>query len=79
VGTAAGAAEVPTRRFRLADTAGAVLSAAVLLGAGYGLGEAYDEAGPWLTAAGVAVLAAVVVLLGRSLRHGGSGGSPRAT
>lgn len=69
VGAAAGAAEVPTRRFLLADAAGAALSMAVLLGAGYLLGETYEEAGPWLTAAGVAVLAAVALWLGRTLRR----------
>jgi membrane-associated protein len=67
VGAAAGAAQVPTKRFLLADTAGALLSIAVLLGLGFLLEEAYDEAGPWLTAAGAAVLAAGAVVLSRSV------------
>jgi membrane protein DedA with SNARE-associated domain len=71
VGAAAGGAEVPTRKFLLADTAGAVLSLAVLLGLGYALEETYDKAGPWLTAGGVAVLVVAVVLLGRSLKKAG--------
>lgn len=68
VGAAAGAAEVSTKRFLVADTAGALLSVAVLLGVGFLLEGAYDEAGPWLTVAGVAVLAAGAIVLGRALR-----------
>ena len=71
VGAAAGAAEVPTRRFLLADTAGALVSVAVLLGLGFVLEDAYEQAGPWLTAAGAAVLLAAVVLLGRALKSAG--------
>jgi membrane-associated protein len=71
VGAAAGAASVATRRFLLADAAGALVSLAVLLGLGYVLEGAYDEAGPWLTGAGVAVLAAGVVVLGRALKQAG--------
>jgi len=56
---------------RLADAAGALASLAVLLGLGFVLEEAYDEAGPWLTAAGAVVLAAGAVLLGRSLKRAG--------
>lgn len=67
VGAAAGVSGVPTRAFLLADAAGALLSGAVLVAVGYGLGEAYDEAGTWVTAAGVVVLGAVVVVLGRTL------------
>jgi membrane protein DedA with SNARE-associated domain len=67
VAAAAGASSVSTRRFLLADTAGALLSLGLLVTGGYVLGEAYEDAGPWVTAAGVVVLAAVVVVLGRSL------------
>jgi membrane protein DedA with SNARE-associated domain len=71
VAAAAGGAEQPTRAFVLADSAGALLSMVILLAAGFGLGEAYDDAGPWVAAAGVAVLGAAVVLLGRSLKQAG--------
>jgi membrane protein DedA with SNARE-associated domain len=71
VGAAAGASDVPTRRFLAADGAGALVSLVALLGAGYLLEDAYDVAGPWFTAAGVAVLALVALLLGRSLRSAG--------
>ena len=64
---AAGAAGVPWRRFVIADTAGALVSLALVLGLGYALGEAYDEGGAWVTVGGVAVLVAGAVLLGRAL------------
>ena len=72
---AAGASGVPFKEFAIADGAGAILSMAALFGIGYGLGHAYDEAGPWITGAGVLVLAALLVVLGRSLVRSGSGGT----
>ena len=72
---AAGASEVPWREFVVADTAGALLSMSALLGAGYLLGEAYDDAGPWVTVVGAVVLAALLFWLGRSLTRSGSGGT----
>ena len=67
VAAAAGASGVSTRDFLIADTAGALLSLGLLVSSGYLLGEAYDEAGPWVTLAGAVVLAVVVVVLGRTL------------
>jgi membrane-associated protein len=72
---AAGASGVPPRQFLPADAAGALVSMGVLLGLGYLLGEAYEAAGPWITAAGVLVLAALLVVLGRALLRSGSGGT----
>ncbi len=72
---AAGACGVPFREFVVADAAGAILSMLALFGIGYGLGEAYDEAGPWITGAGVLALAVLLVVLGRSLLRSGSGGT----
>ena len=72
---AAGASGVSWREFVVADTAGALVSMGALLGVGYALGEAYDEAGPWVTAVGALVLAALLVVLGRSLLRSGSGGT----
>jgi membrane protein DedA with SNARE-associated domain len=69
---AAGSAGVPWRTFVVADTAGALTSLAIALGVGYSLGAAYEEAGPWLTAGGVAVLVVLAVLVGRSLLRDGS-------
>lgn len=64
---AAGSAGVSWRRFLIADTAGALVSLALILGLGYGLGEAYDEGGVWVTAGGVVALVAAAVVLGRAL------------
>lgn len=68
VAAAAGASEMPVRRFLVADAIGALLSFVVMVGAGFALGEAYDEAGPWVTAAGVAALLGLAVLVGQRLR-----------
>lgn len=68
VAAAAGASDMPVKKFLLADAAGAALSFAVVVGAGYALGEAYEHAGPWLTAVGVVALAALAVVFGRRLR-----------
>jgi membrane protein DedA with SNARE-associated domain len=72
---AAGACGVSFREFVVADAAGAILSMLALFGIGYGLGEAYDEAGPWVTGAGALVLAVLLVVLGRALLRSGSGGT----
>jgi len=64
---AAGSAGVPWRTFLVADTAGALVSLTASLAIGYGLGEAYEEAGIWLTVAGGLALAALAVLVGRAL------------
>jgi membrane protein DedA with SNARE-associated domain len=68
VGAAAGSSRMGSREFVRADAAGAALSLVEVVGAGYVLGEAYEEAGPWLTASGVVALAVALVLLGRALR-----------
>jgi membrane protein DedA with SNARE-associated domain len=64
---AAGASGVDIRRFLLIDTAGALTSLALMLGLGWVLDDAYESAGPWLTALGVAAIAAVGVIIGRAL------------
>jgi membrane protein DedA with SNARE-associated domain len=69
VAAGAGVSKMPARRFLLADGLGGVLSFVEVVGAGYALGEAYEEAGPWLTGAGVVVLAVAAVLFGRWLRR----------
>lgn len=40
----------------------------MLMGAGFMLGSAYDDAGPWFTALGAVVLLGVLTILGRKLR-----------
>ena len=71
---AAGSAGVSWKEFLLADTAGALVSLTALLAIGYGLEETYEEAGVWVTVAGVVVLAVLAVVVGRALS---SGRSPR--
>jgi membrane protein DedA with SNARE-associated domain len=70
VAAAAGSAEVPFSRFVLADIAGSAASLAMLLGAGYFLGEAREAAGPWLTAVGAVAVLGLLVVLGRQLSGG---------
>ena len=44
------------------------MSAILLVTAGYTLGEAYEQAGPWFTALGAAIIVGLLFLLGRTLR-----------
>lgn len=69
IGAAAGASNVRSRKFFPADGVGALLSIAEVVGAGYILGETYDKSKPWITLAGVAVLAGLLVLIGWYLRR----------
>lgn len=68
---AAGASGMAPAKFVPSDALGASLSIAEVVVAGYVLGEAYEEAGPWLTGVGVAVLVGLMVLVGRWLRREG--------
>jgi membrane protein DedA with SNARE-associated domain len=68
VAAAAGAAGMEPRRFIPIDLLGGLVSIAYTVGAGYALGEAYERAGPWLTAVGVVAMAAFAYILGRSLK-----------
>lgn len=67
VAAAAGSADVPVRTFLLADTAGAVVSTTGMLLAGYLLGEAYEDAGPWFTVLGAVALLTILTILGKRL------------
>lgn len=69
VAATAGASPMRSRDFLVADGGGALLSLVEVVGAGMLLGEAYKEAGPWLTGAGVVVLLAMMWLAGRWLRR----------
>jgi membrane protein DedA with SNARE-associated domain len=68
VAAAAGAAGMEPRRFIPIDLLGGLVSIAYTVGAGYALGEAYQRAGPWLTALGVVAMAAFAYILGRALK-----------
>ena len=65
LGAAAGASDVRPRTFMLADLIGGILSIAEVVGAGYLLGQAYKEAGPWITGIGVVVLFGLLIGVGR--------------
>ena len=54
-----------SRTFLPADLLGGILSIAEVIGAGYLFGEAYHEAGPWLTGIGVGALFALLIGVGR--------------
>lgn len=69
---AAGTSGMEPAKFLPADGLGAALAIAEVVVAGYVLGAAYKEAGPWLTAVGVVVLVGMMVAVGRWLRREGS-------
>jgi membrane-associated protein len=77
---AAGSSRMDRRTFFIADLAGALVSLAAAVTAGYLLGRTYEQAGAWLTAVGVVVLVALAVGFGRHLKHTSSsrGGGGRA-
>lgn len=65
---AAGASGLGMRRFAAADSLGMLVAILEVLLVGYLLGEAYEQAGAWLTVVGGAVALALLVLVGRWLR-----------
>jgi membrane protein DedA with SNARE-associated domain len=65
---AAGTSDVDARRYLAADLAGGIAAFATTVAAGYALGRAYEDGGVWLTAAGVGLFVALIVLLTRWLR-----------
>jgi membrane-associated protein len=69
MGAAAGSSNMKSKEFLPADVIGGLLSLAEVIGAGYFLGVAYKSAGPWITAAGCVLLAAMAILLGVYLRR----------
>ena len=68
VAAAAGAAKLEPKKFFPWDLAGGLLSIAYTIAAGWFLGEAYEQAGPWITVAGVVALVGFAFILGRSLQ-----------
>lgn len=69
VAAAAGSGNMRSRDFLPLDGIAAVLSIVEVVGAGYLLGETYDEAGPWITGASVAALVAAAIIIARYLRR----------
>lgn len=68
---AAGASGMSSSRFLVADGVGAALSTVEVLGAGYVLGRAYQNAGPWLTGVGGVVTLGLLAAMGWWLRRDG--------
>lgn len=56
IAAAAGASDVHTVRYLVADLVGVVLTFAATVALGYALGDAYERGGAWLTAGGVVLL-----------------------
>lgn len=71
IAAAAGVSKVDVRRFLIVDTAGGLLSLALMLGLGWFLDDAYEDAGPWLSTLGLAALAGAAILIGRTLTQSG--------
>lgn len=69
VAAAAGAMRMEPRKFFPWDLGGGLLSIAYTVAAGWFLGAAYEQAGPWITAAGVAALLGFAFVLGRTLQR----------
>jgi len=73
---AAGASEVDGRRYLAADLIGAFAAFALTFGAGWLLGEAFEQGGVLVTIAGVALFVALVALLTRWIRRAADEGAP---
>ena len=69
VAAAAGAAKMEPRTFLPWDLGGGLLSIAYTVAAGWFLGAAYEQAGPWITVAGVCALLGFAFILGRTLQR----------
>ncbi|HEV3471695.1 MAG TPA: VTT domain-containing protein [Actinomycetota bacterium] len=68
IAAAAGATKMPAREFYPPDALGGTASFALATGAGYLLGAAHEEAGPWLTVVAVLALLGFAFVLGRQLQ-----------
>jgi membrane protein DedA with SNARE-associated domain len=66
---AAGLSDVDWRRYLAADAVGAAIATTATLAAGYALGRAYEDGGPWITGIGVALFFVLVLLLTHWLRR----------
>lgn len=69
LGAAAGLSDVDPRRYLLADAVGAVLAFGMTVGAGYALGQAYEQGGFWITAVGAVLFVTLILLLTRWIQR----------
>ncbi len=68
IAAAAGATKMPAKEFLPPDALGGTVSFVIATGAGYLLGAAHEEAGPWLTALAALALIGFALVLGRQLQ-----------
>jgi membrane protein DedA with SNARE-associated domain len=66
---AAGLSDVDWRRYLVADALGAVVAVSGTLAAGFALGRAYEDGGPWITGAGVGLFFVLILLLTHWIRR----------
>lgn len=66
---AAGVSDISPRRYLAADLLGAVLAFFIVVSAGYGLGEAYERGGPWITGLGAGLFLLLIALMSRWMRR----------
>jgi membrane protein DedA with SNARE-associated domain len=66
---AAGLSDVDWRRYLLADAVGAVIAVSATLAAGFALGRAYEDGGPWITGIGVGLFFVLILLLTHWIRR----------
>jgi membrane protein DedA with SNARE-associated domain len=69
LGAAAGSGEMKSKQFLVPDALGAIASFVEVVGIGFLFGSAFKQAGPWITAGGVVILAVAAILLGRYIRR----------
>lgn len=69
VAAAAGTSTIDAPRYLAADLAGAVLSFAIVVGIGVVLGDAHERGGPWLTGAGIVLVALLFAMAARWARR----------
>jgi membrane-associated protein len=62
---AAGASDVDSRRYLVADLFGMVLTFTTVVGIGFALGRAYERGGTWLTAAGIGLVVVLAITVSR--------------
>jgi membrane protein DedA with SNARE-associated domain len=69
VAAAAGASDVSSRAYLLADGIGAVLHFGIVFGIGLALGETYEQGGPWLTGVGLVLVVIAAMWVSRWLQR----------
>lgn len=69
LGAAAGTSEMKSKQFLVPDGIGALAAFVEVVSVGFLFGAAFKQAGPWITAGGILVLAVGAFFLGRYIRR----------